>query len=209
MKLRILFIFLFLSLFFLGCKKKIETKYILVPDDFKAWSVFQKDSYWIYLNENTNQADSTFVTKCDRALYTDYDPYIHVYKENYYVRLSSIFLNKFWIVAQEGSSAQLYIDSYHSDGFILSTDRIENPFVHEIPDYNSVKSKVIEVIPNLQINNNTFTNVYHILVYFQKSNGDSVNDNFYLAKKIGLIKYKSRIGSVDTTWSLLRYHTIQ
>ena len=202
-------IFFFLSLGFIGCKKKIETKYVMVPDEFKAWTVYQKNSYWIYLNENTNQADSTFVTSCRHSLNTDNDPYIHLYTEQYYVDFSSIFLNYFCITAGDGPYTGQSIYEYHALGEGLIMGWLENPlFQSAIPDPAHI-SKVVEVIPSLVLNNNTYANVYNILWAEQNPSGDSVIENYYLAKNIGLIKFRTRIGNADTTWSLLRYHIIQ
>jgi len=209
MKQKLFLIFLFLSIVFLGCKKKIETKYIMVPDEFKTWTVFQKDSYWIYLNENTNQIDCTFVTYSNRMLYTDNDPYIHVYTEYYSVHFSSGFLSFFYIKAGEGPYTQQDIFEYHTSGLGLTSGRLENPFVQYGYIDPSHRSKVIEVIPSLHLNNSTYTNVYNILWTSQNNKGDSIIENYYLTKNIGLIKFTSRIANVDTTWSLLRYHIIQ
>jgi hypothetical protein len=181
---------------------------VTVPGEFKAWTIFQKDSYWIYLNETTNQTDSTFVTDCHESFYNHGDQSGDYYTEDYRIQLSSKFLNYFWIYAGEDDYTTQEISTYHLTEYILSMRRLKNPFAHENLT-GSIKSKVVEVLPTLQFNSNTYTNVYNILVYYQKLDGDSVNDNFYLAKNIGLIKYKTKIGNADTTWSLLRYHVIQ
>ena len=209
MKAKIFIIFFILSLVFIGCKKSEETKYVMVPDEFKAWTVYQKDSYWIYLNENINQADSTFVTKCDRSLYTDNDPYIHLYTESYDVRISGKFLINFNITAGEGPYTGQLINEYHALGGGLSMGWLENPYAHFGYNDPSYIHKVVEVIPSFVLNNKTYSNVYNILWAKQNFKGDSVIENYYLAKNIGLIKFKTRVGMADTTWSLLRYHVIQ
>ena len=205
-------LFIIVSIFFvlsMGCKKNEETKYDLIPVEFKAWTVFQNRSFWIFLNEKTNQTDSTYVTNCEQSLATDNNSSNPLYTESYYVRFSSSFVNNFYLIAGTDSSARQNIDEYHTNGLALTMDRLNNPNVQSGNIDPAYKSKVVEVIPNLVLNNDTFTHVYNILWAYKERTGDSVVENYYMAKNIGLIKFRTKIGNADTTWSLLRWHVVQ
>jgi hypothetical protein len=75
----------------------------------------------------------------------------------------------------------------------------------------SAYCRYVEKIDTLVLNNNKFVDVIHTrssdnnrYPYYE----NCLND-YYFARNIGLIKYSVQTDTYDSTWSLVRWHTIQ
>lgn len=190
-------------LIFTGCKKSQE--HYTVPDWFKRWTVFNKNSYWIYWNEVTGLQDSIFVPdNPDVWGYTEYstDPI----KDRITVDYKGGVLTRFTIYAESKDFADLEVTDNYSGTQALSTSLIAVP---QFYSGNGHTYGVVEVFKTLLINDVQYSNVYHSRYSFIAASDDSVVKDYYFVEYKGLVKYSKRVGTVDTTWSLLRCQVFQ
>ena len=187
------FILLLAFVFISGCKKE-GTEYHYLSSEIKEWSVYQPGSYWIYKNEVTGLIDSSYI-KSQPEVRFDWiqvtDRYAIAQEEIRYV-VSGSFLQVLYI-DQSGSWEQFYNQSGHRNYGLLWY--IKGEGFHKT-----------EKIQNFQINDTSYSNVLHS-VYNVSTDTSFVES--WIVKNVGVIKYLKRIGNIDTTWTLMRYHSVQ
>jgi hypothetical protein len=187
------FILLMAFVFISGCKKE-STEYQYLSSEIKEWSVYQPGSYWIYKNEVTGLIDSSYI-KSQPEVRFDWiqvtDRYAIAQEEIRYV-VSGSFLQVLYI-DQSGSWEQFYNQSGHKNYGLLWY--IKGEGFHKT-----------EKIQNFQINDTSYSNVLHS-VYNVSTDTSFVES--WIVKNVGVIKYLKRIGNIDTTWTLMRYHSVQ
>ena len=188
-------LFLLLSVL-IGCSKKSGyNEYI--PEQLKQYSVFQKGSYWVYLNEATGAIDSSYLSKPPFYLYNDpvNDP-----PQNRYETCDIYFGGNFLSHSFTRTSDYTIIFN-NGKGSICLYDNFQ-------PGYTQRSFKNLNYFDSLVVNNKTY---YHVMNTQYKSwnhPGDTTIYTYYLAKSTGLIKFSLNINHQDTTWSILRYHVI-
>jgi hypothetical protein len=221
-----------------GCKKKQHVIYYSVPDALKKACLFQKGSYWVYLNDSTHITDSVYLMSDPVAGSLTDNLNNIVY--NYTTLLKSRFLFDFYIAGEFVNSASngcpflVGINNlgYCSPGrpaYILFNDTLTNHRGHESYQCGDFKDAVYEntdytelgSLSTYNINNQSFNNVLitrniFIFKYINPSDKDTID--FYFSPGIGLIHYIFRgdtsiqynISSHGTiSWSLLRYKVVQ
>lgn len=194
MKILINISLFFLYLLITGCHKTEEKYY--VQGSFKEWALFQYGSYWIYLNEKSNRVDSSWV----------YDgPSTWFYKPSgdgkLYEVISFQILNigEFRLGARTDYSTLLIEGKFLSGGYALTS-----LVTSKSSEHVSQTCWVMKRYDSLLVNNQLFFDVIQTRDTFS----NSVND-FYFAKKVGLIKFAIKNEYGDSTWSLVRSHIEQ
>jgi hypothetical protein len=190
-------------LFFVSCKKEDQNYY--VQDSFKEWALFNKGSYWIYLNENNNKLDSCFIK---------YSPIDYLYSENYGYTPNKGGIYYEIISYNVINIAEFFLSARIDDSYLLCEGEVGHDFINSYQVSANISQKISETCnvikryDTLVINNNQFYNVIYIRdsvpSYINNHSSYSVS-NYFFARNIGLIKVATR----DSTWSLIRWHTIQ
>jgi hypothetical protein len=201
MKTKKFLIFFLLFIIVLSCNKS-STLTIYVADSFKPWSLFQAGSYWVYLDEKKHMTDSTYVDIPPVSWFTPPQP-VSVQYEAISYKFSNSFLTVAEIGADNESESGLGYNDFISGGSVLNLY-----VINQVSNFVSSTCKVIERLDTVTINNHLFTNVIHTrdTNYFLKFRW--IKD-YYLAKNIGLLKFKIKTPTIDSTWSILRWHVIQ
>ena len=186
----------------LSCKKS-STPHYTIPEEFKAWSVFQKGSYWIYFNSVTQSFDSTYVTDNSFQTLSTHpqkpdEPYQY---DEITILFSSIVYHKFEITGSySGASLIVYVDT--NDYAILSSWFLEDP--------TRWSSWGKAVFPNFVLNGKSYINVYKTEATYYNIHSMWVATDCYWSRNLGIIQIVNLINH-DTTlnWSLLRYNIVQ
>jgi len=166
-----------------GCNKR-ERNYIYIPQLYKDVALFQKNSYWVYLNEKTLQVDCTYV-KTDPAFHFDSD------------ELTS---HEVIIVPFDGN---LFIQDDLFDDAVILSSKIQ-------PHFSIIIIQIdVEKLDSLYINKYVYHNVYHTHQSSLTAQSDSIILDTYVVPHIGIIKISKNIAGKDTTISLLRWNVKQ
>jgi len=179
------------------CCKKEASRYYL-SDEMKQWTVFKMGSYWIYKNEVSNKIDSAYI---DQLPFNNIQnlPKIHD-DELFYQKITFHMQCPFYhtyIVYTRMSDEYLEISTKFEQIPILIYDKKDG-------------FDISELIPEFKLNNPTFHNVIHATSYkYTFYPSDTLIENTYFAKNVGIIKYSQKTTKSDTTWTLLNYRTLQ
>ena len=209
-------ILFFALLLLMGCKKTpYHQEYSLgplysIPGEMKEWTMFKPGSYWIYKNETTSELDSSAYK---------YGPYYEeipcyncpVYQHMWYFVASSVFV-KFYLYGGADSNAYLELSTRYN-----GTNNIINYHTLMHPDSSSNSSdywgtyQCLGKFENFVLNGNTFTNVIGTRLVIKTSFYDETTNTTesWFARNIGLIKFRHQSEKGDTTWSLVKWHTVQ
>jgi hypothetical protein len=189
--------------FSFSCKKELTHYY--VSDAFKRWTVFNKGSYWIFVNDSTSAIDSVFVKAEPR--YLDIPPYSS--KDNFtleWIELSysSAFFSPTEIVLKEGGGETFYMHIYNTSMYTLiasSADKF-------IPYYENInEGSTYQLLSQDSVFYLGAEKFYNVVSTQRMFNGEKWT--FWFAKDIGLIKVSGENTNSDFTWSLLRYHIVK
>jgi len=189
---------LLLPIMTLNCKK--QNSVYSIQDSFKPWVIFQKGSYWVYLNEVNHTIDSTYIDKSPTSFYTPPAPASIQYEEVTFT-YSSGFLKKMYVSSGK-DVPYCILGDYIDDTRALSARIIDNSSIQV-----SESCWLVEKIDTVVINNKVFTNVLHTRDTNNHPSSLSVKD-FYFMKDVGLIKYSIKTPNIEGTWSLMRWHCI-
>ena len=189
--------FICLITFITGCQK--EGTKVYIQDSFKKWTLFNPGSYWIYYNEQTMKLDSVYVDTIPLEYFYPPD------KDKIHYEI---------IIYNAVNLAEFTLGARADDSFLLCEGSAGHDFIFSYRVSANISQNITEACgvvhryDTLTINNIKFFNVIHIR--------DSSTNNFlysrqdyFFAKNIGIIKYSKTSSSLDTTWSLLRYHVVQ
>jgi hypothetical protein len=199
--LNIICVILLISL--LNCKKKSEVNTRYIPNILKEFAFFKPGSFWIYLNEASENMDSSFIIKNPEFTYNQNGGY------------STDEIFEECVIRYEG-------------GFIYSTTLGHQSYTIRFPRFGfeainattftpdqtfqlngSTTLKYFPLVDSMVINNIIFHDVFITQWQWINSLGDTFRNTSYFVKKVGLIKFIHKEPNSDTTWHLLRYHTIQ
>jgi hypothetical protein len=194
--------------FFFGCKKENKETYFYVYDSIKDWVYFSEGSYWVCLNEKTNKERSCYLNMIPTHGFAPPAGEGSIHFEGYYYDLTSSLIP--WVsITCDPSNSYAELGSFYQSGlgFIALTSGITKNILARTKgcSVDSTPCQLVEIIDTLQLNNNRFFNVIHTRASYQYY-GNFQND-YYFAKDVGLIKFRIKASSIDTTWSLLRWHT--
>ena len=196
--------FVLCCLLIISCNKKPSPTHYTISNDFRKWVDFQNGSYWVYINDNSGLVDSCYF-RGTRLAYTVYN-----YKDQGYVYdvIDFVLASKFLEI--------IYIQA-NADYTFAIIGTIKGGTEYQLRTNANIGQKIrvglgtyeeVEVLDSLKINNNTFMNIRHTRTIYPLLPGDIIQDYFF-SKGVGLIKFHQTFLNTDSTWSLLRYHTIQ
>ena len=183
-----------------SCKKD-EKQYLDVDQSFREWVLFRKGSYWIYLNERSMKKDSSYLTNEPSFGYLPPDPDINKHYQQIYYQLENSFIKTVEIDRGINESMLAFDHSFPVGIFVTLFDGYTNG-TSMGTEYNCY---YIEKIDTMIINSNVFTNLIHTKVVIP----NTLQYDYYFMKNVGWVKYSIKTNTIDTTWSLLRYHVIQ
>lgn len=186
-----------------GCTKFTPTNYY-IDNSFMPWALFQKGSYWVYLNDNGQVLDSTYITaKSD----TGFNPPLSE-NSDHYEWITYQVSNGFYKVAQickEQNDSYLLLSGFYPRGYWFY---VLNSFMTTgLTSVSPYSLYVVERLDTMHLNNNLFTNVIHTrdTDYYE----NSWRHDYYFAKNIGLVQFSVKTSTFDSTWSLVRWHVVQ
>lgn len=168
-----------LFLILVGCTKH-ERTYLYIPQLNKDVALFQKNSYWVYLNEKTLQVDCTYVRT---------DPEV-------YFESGELTSHEIINVPFDGN---LFINNYLLGYEVFLHSIIQPDFGISIFEYSS------ERIDSLSVNNYIFHDVYHTKCSALPIQSDSIIFDTYVVPHVGIIKLSKKINGIDSTFTLLRW----
>ncbi len=208
-------IFLTALLVLTGCRKTpyqpdyTEGPLYSIPAEMKAWTMFKPGSYWIYLNETTNESDSSIYK---------YGPYFEqipcgncpVEQHLWFFVTSPVFV-KFKIYGGADSNAYLEVTTRnYSTNDVLTYNTLIHPDSSSNTSGYSGLYKCLGVFNNFILNGNIFPEVIGtrrtVTDYYEENNSFTES---YFARNIGLIKFRQHTSKGDTSWSLMKWHTVQ
>lgn len=181
-----------------------------IPDEFRAWTVFNAGSWWAYKNEKSNIIDTT---KCIHGAFYNQElcgncPVI----EYIWFFLKGSVATRYDIEGGKNENASLKImrDGFSETlAFTYKTlaDSAQSDSSGWVFDY-----QFIERMDSFILNGNTFSNVYHTRLSWKESYYGPpkyLGYDYYFARNIGLILLKKNYPLTDTTWSLMNWYTVQ
>jgi len=191
--------YLLLFVIVFGCNKEKTSDYY-IDNAFKEWVLFQQGSYWVYLENNSNLRDSTYINKqptsflsgeVNRREHIDYS-------------VNSSFLKGLVITRELDYSFAMYEFYYPNDNYFQALNSGYTSGAYSGPTRYCV---LIEKIDTMTLNNIKYANIIHTRSTYIMY--DNMQNDCYFVKNIGLIKFRKRSDSFDSTWSILRWHVIQ
>lgn len=196
-----------------------------VSDEFKAYTIFDSASYWVYKKETSsvNNIDTVRITNVfkDRRFHIDQtEPNGFFYEavEMYY-KSSMTGITKGEITAGSpvgNSTMNENYRLYFNSGRYFSIFIPKYPFSEvQLLGINEGNYTNVEKLSEFYINNYKYTDVYHTSIKDYKdvsaTDPDTVYMDFYIAKNHGLIKYsiiKPNTG-INDVWSLQSFDLSQ
>lgn len=165
-----------------------------IPDDFKQYILFPKDSWWIYKDQNNNM-DTLRIIRVDNQLLGDK---CEGYAEKLTIQYSSTRFGVF-----KGTSDMLvpnlfyYCCSPDKKYFIdLSSTTKQNPFI------SCSSASFWHIEPSMEVENITYNDVYVVIADTIDFYEDYKPSESYFVKNIGLIQAKYFDGS---EWKLTEF----
>jgi hypothetical protein len=198
MKTRIILLCSILCFLLISCKKQTPTVYY-INDSFKKWTLFQKGSFWIFYNEQSNNIDSIYISETPTSWYSPAEPIAIQY---ILIKLSNSFLIQYLISSGPNDPVLSVEDIYSTDRNVFCYAQIVGSSI-----YASPTCKLVEKLDKYVINNNMFFNVIHT----RDSNfvKPIITKDYYFVQNIGMVQYSIKTTSSDSTWSILRWHIVQ
>ena len=192
----ILGLLIFISVY--SCKKeKLEHYY--VSDAFKRWTVFNKNSYWMFLNDSTQVTDSVYIKENPKFLEVKPNNSNMNFTEEWIeMSYSSVFFSSSEQNVRQGGT-ELYSITIHGNTFYALIASSSDNFG---PDYDSFKLLSRDSVYYLGP-----AKFYNVV----KSQDIAYGKTWtcWFARDIGLIKITGKNTNPDFSWSLLRYHIVK
>lgn len=198
---------LFGVLVFIGlsdCKKN-QAGYYDVEGSFKEWVLFQKGSYWIFMNEGNHTTDSTIIRSPPVSWYTPpADENVDHYEEIYFSFKNSFILTEY--IWKEPDYSYAAIGCFYPPN--ADYRALNSAFINGQSNSGlTVYTTLVERIDTMLLNNNKFFNVLHTRSIDAGQN--YLQNDYYFVKNIGLVKFSMKTNAFDSTWSVLRWHIVQ
>ena len=200
-------LFSLILVFQTACNKNTEPVHYTIPEDLKAFFLFQPGSYWIYQNSATNKVDCTWIVT---------QPEFHESKNilDDGRTVSSItdhctitFEGFFFRYCQIDPFVVGYGNSWYTDFMAYNAGIPTGDARHY---YNNYYFENIHFYDSLQVGGHTFSEVAETKdSHFEYQGTQSKSICFFPAKNVGLVQIKNSNSGVDTTWILVRYHIVQ
>jgi hypothetical protein len=181
---------------------------LTIPEEFKAWTMFRPGSWWIYLNEKTQQQDSTVFK---HGPFFQEDPYYNrTVTQRMWFWVRSPFLLEYYARGGAAGNATLDVISSWTRDLALTGQCLTDPAHADTATY-SYAFTFVETINNLVLNGHSFPGVLHTRNTWMKGYGRQkmMSADYYWARGTGLIKTRRVYANTDTTWSLTGWKTVQ
>ncbi len=182
-----------------------STPYYTISNEYAEYCWFEEGSYWIFMNDSTLFTDTISIIDIIETKRTHTQPQPHNYQAVEMFTKSNIFniaryeitAGNFEVKAGEMNSL---LRLYLSNGLYHLVFLPQYPFGEEIimGDDIGIYSN-IELLNSFELNNNTYTDVYHTRVIV----GTNAEYNYWIAKNHSLIKAISTINGQTTSISLV------
>jgi hypothetical protein len=189
-----------------SCSKNKDPEHYKLSDGFKSFVSFKKGSYWVYYNDSTFLNDSVYFLN-DPISCTSWDKkeYGYIYDVISCSFIGS-FLHNFYISAtKEYNYLGVGTNIFNSGEAIRSDVGVGNKI-----KWNNGIYQYVEHLDSVKFHNSTFFDVIHTKTAWEYyDTGDSIIRHYYFSRHVGLIKFRQVLGATDTTWSLVRWHSIQ
>jgi hypothetical protein len=185
------------------CSKKSERTHYTITDSIKPYCVFQQGSYWVYNLPYTKFTDTTIAYK-PPDIYTENQNPNEELPLNDVISIS--FHSKIFREFYVDHEGLIVYDNYGGVEIpIITGFSVGQRFVttsQEIYEY-------LEFLDTFSCNGNVFHNVIHTKFTHHTLPSETLKDEYYIGKGIGLIIYKKSFNGIDSIWSLTQYHINQ
>ena len=182
-----------------------------IPEEFKAWTVFNKGSWWVYKNESSNLPDTNL---CIHGPYINHDPCGNcpVIEYNwFYLKGSVVIRYDAQGVINDNAILRIMTGDF-VNLFALTYKTIVNGTQADSSSYG-FEYHLVEKLDSLNLNGHNFSNVVHTRMTWKENYyyipPPYKGYDFYFARNIGLIMLKKDYYTQDTTWSLMSWNAIQ
>jgi hypothetical protein len=164
------------------------------------YASFQKGSYWIYYNNQTQLLDSTYISGYEFETKTSTNPSDYQY-DQLTINFASKVYPKFYIIADVDGGFLQVCTADSSVGLLASGMFIGSP-IYQNWD--------VVFYPTYLVNGIPYSSVYHSKADLLSISRGQINTDCYYAKNVGIIRLITTT-NLDTTfyWSLIRHKTIQ
>lgn len=192
------------------CKKHKHTHTYTFSKEFKDYTLFKTNSWWVYQLENSTLTDSVYVIESD--VDTAADSNLDYKYERYVMQARSVFLNAMVIQTGQAATPDVY-DTDHqrtaysnSGGSEIVTFLSNKPPGFKFPFYSSHETMYKELLPSIVLNNRTYNNVKVFEVVAGTPSDQRLPRVVYFSPNTGIIKKELFNGQV---WNLVRQQVIQ
>lgn len=217
MKIRIIIIivFAFGLLIQQGCNTKVNTiPFYQLSNEFKSYCLFETGSSWEYQSSLLSQTESVNISEIQENIWTN------TYNEDYnyeavdmFVANNDIGISMIELTAgstlNSTSSMNSQMWMFYDDGDYRLMFAPKFPLGEEqlLGEHEGYYTN-IEILPTMQIGENTYTDVWHtqVIDHFEVGFGDF---DFYIAKNHGLVKIQNIIGTDTIVLQLINSSLIQ
>ncbi len=181
-----------------SCKKD-KTEQFYLSDAFKRWTVFEKGSYWVFLNDSTKATDSVYLNE---------DPkFLEVKPNNSNMNFTEEWIEMSYSSTFFSSSEQHVTDwgeefyrvRIHGNDFQALIANSSDIFEPEYGSFKLLSQDSVYYLGPAKFDNVVKTqDIAHGKTW-----------NCWFARDIGLIKITGKNTNPDFSWSLLRYHIVK
>jgi hypothetical protein len=231
------FRFLFISLLLLSSlaslthcqeKKYVEPEPIPLPPGFKEWMFFKEGTFWVYQDSVTGAFDSVVVTRSENEIIAYPDKYDKKKIDEKSERIlfetnSSLTGKKYRYVSTSRCFGDWRVDPNAHCFDIRCSDITEGDGGHPF-DGNYIFSFQFYRVPvgyignhyvqvavrynSLQVGSNTYKDV--VVNHQLASNNEGGLESWYtLAKGVGIVHRRHKLGNKLSARTLVRYHIVQ
>jgi len=198
-----------------ACNTKVNTiPYYQFSDEFKSYCLFQVGSSWEYQSSLLAQPETVAINNIQENIWQN------TYLEDYnydaadmFVAENEIGISMIELTAGSNLNSTSTMNSqmwmFYSDGDYRLMFAPEYPLGEEqlLGEHEGYYTN-IEILPNMQIGENTYSDVWHtqVIDHFEQGFGDF---DFYIAKYHGLIKIQNIVNNDTITLQLVNSSLVQ
>ena len=176
-----------------GCFSSGESlPYYTLSQEFTEYCWFETDSYWIYQNDSTLATDSVKITEVEEAKRFNPQGVDYNYQAvDMYMKPNVFSFSRHELTAGDYEAAANEMNSllrlYEADGSYRLVFSPKYAIGEEIDLGAGVGLySNVEIIGSLEINGNTYSDVYHTKIIMEGGTGTEYN--YWIAKNFSLVK---------------------
>lgn len=203
MRIKIILLTILIISCMTNCSKKNERTHYTINDSIKPYCVFQKGSYWVYKLPYSNSTDTTKVYRVD-SYTANSNPNYDEGPLNDVISIS--IYSKIFREFSLDHDGQMIFDQFGNLGIsILTPMSVGQRYITTSQDI----CEYLEFLDTLSCNGNLFQDVIHTRYSVYTGSNDTLRFEYYIGKGTGLVIYKKYFNGIDSTWSLIQFHTNQ